>query len=224
MFTKEELQVIGRTMAQKRDWITKNLNNPDTEKSRPQMLQDLPLIESTLQKISEKLRASDAPAAERINHYVSNKVVSPIRQAAFARRQELTPGQIRVLVVDDDQLICELINAFLRAAGIYQVDFASDGQKAISVMYDANPVYDLVLCDWNMPSKSGIDVHNAMRAAERYLGTVFMLVTAVTEAKQIRTAIEDGVDDYVVKPVEQDKLLKKIGRFFPKVNANDADD
>ncbi len=217
MFTKEELQVIGRTMAQKRDWITKNLNNADIEKSRQQMLQDLPLIDSTLQKVSERLRSADATTSERVNHYVSNKVVSPIRQAAFARRQELTPGQIRVLVVDDDQLICELINAFLRASGVYQVDFASDGLKAIGMMYDANPVYDLVLCDWNMPTKSGIDVHNAMRAAERYLGTVFMLVTAVTEAKQIRAAIEDGVDDYVVKPVEQDKLLKKIGRFFPRL-------
>ena len=83
------------------------------------------------------------------------------------------------------------------------------------MMYDANPVYDLVLCDWNMPTKSGIDVHNAMRAAERYLGTVFMLVTAVSDAKQIRSAIEEGVDDYVVKPIEQEKLIKKISRFFP---------
>jgi two-component system chemotaxis response regulator CheY len=50
-----------------------------------------------------------------------------------------------------------------------------------------------------------------------------MLVTAVTEAKQIRAAIEDGVDDYVVKPLEQDKLIKKIARFFPQVKLPDAD-
>lgn len=223
MFTKQELQVINRAMAQKRDWITKNLDNVESEKSRAQLLHDLPLIESTLQKISENLRTIDSsPVYERVNHYVSNKVVSPIRQAAFARRQDLAPGQIRVLVVDDEQLICELINAFLRASGIYQVDFASDGLKAIGMMYEANPVYDLVLCDWNMPTKSGIDVHNAMRAAERYLGTVFILVTAVTEAKKIRAAIEDGVDDYVVKPVEQDKLLKKIIRFFPRVTSSNS--
>jgi two-component system chemotaxis response regulator CheY len=221
MFTKQELQVIGKTLAQKRDWITKNLNNTDIEKSKAQLIQDLPLIESTLQKVSNKLRAFEVPIAEQINHYVSTKVVSPIRQAALGRRQELQPGQIRVLVVDDEQLICELINAFLRASGIHQINFANDGLKAIEVMYDANPIYDLVLCDWNMPTKSGIDVHNAMRAAERYLGTVFMLVTAVTEAKQIRTAIEDGVDDYVIKPLEQDKLIKKIARFFPQVKLTD---
>ncbi|MDR7089367.1 MULTISPECIES: response regulator [Cellvibrio] len=223
MFTKQELQVIGKTLAQKRDWITKNLNNAEIEKAKAQLMQDLPLIESTLQKVSDKLRSYDEPITERINHYISAKAVSPIRQAAFGRRQELLPGQIRVLVVDDDQLICELINAFLRASGMYQIDFANDGLKAIGAMYDANPIYDLVLCDWNMPTKSGMDVHTAMRAAERYLGTVFMLVTAVTEAKQIRAAIEDGVDDYVVKPLEQDKLIKKIARFFPQVKLPDAD-
>lgn len=222
MFTKQELQVIGKTLAQKRDWIAKNLTNAEADKAKAQLLQDLPLIESTLQKVSDQLRTFEAPNPERVNHYISNKVISPIRQAAFGRRQELLPTQIRVLVVDDDQLICELINAFLRESGIYQIDFANDGLKAIGAMYDANPIYDLVLCDWNMPTKSGIDVHNAMRAAERYLGTVFMLVTAVTEAKQIRAAIEDGVDDYAVKPLEQDKLIKKIARFFPKVKLPDA--
>lgn len=223
MFTKQELQVIGKTLAQKRDWMVKNLNNTEVDKTKAQLLQDLALIESTLQKVSEQLRTLEATNPERVNHYISTKVISPIRQAAFGRREELLPAQIRVLVVDDDQLICELINAFLRASGIYQIDFANDGLKAIGAMYDANPIYDLVLCDWNMPTKSGIDVHNAMRAAERYLGTVFMLVTAVTEAKQIRAAIEDGVDDYVVKPLEQDKLIKKIARFFPQVKLNDAD-
>ncbi|MDF3013615.1 MAG: response regulator [Cellvibrio sp.] len=221
MFTKQELQVIGQTLAQKRDWIGKNLEKVEAGKSKTQLEQNLPIIDSALQKITDKLRTFEAPTTERVNHYISPKVVSPIRQAAFGRREDLQPGQIRVLVVDDDQLICELINAYLNTAGITQIDFANDGLKAIGVMYDANPIYDLVLCDWNMPSKSGIDVHNAMRAAERYLGTVFMLVTAVTEAKQIRSAIEDGVDDYVVKPLEQDKLIKKIARFFPQVKIAD---
>src|SRR6187431_1848260 len=219
MFTKQELQIIGQTLAQKRDWIGKNLEKVEAGKARTQLEQNLPHIESALQKITDALRTSDAPTTERVNHYISTKVVSPIRQAAFGRRQELLPGQIRVLVVDDEQLICELVKSYLQTAGIDHIDIAHDGLQAISQMYDASPIYDLVLCDWNMPGKSGIEVHNAMRAAERYLGTVFMLVTAVTEAKLIRSAIEDGVDDYVVKPLEQDKLIKKIARFFPYVKS-----
>lgn len=216
MFTKQELQIIGQTLAQKRAWIAKNIDNAEAN-AKSELEQNRLIIDSVLQKITLQLKPSPATEKNSVNHYISEKTVSPIRQAAIGRRQELAPKQIRVLVVDDDQLICDLITAFLGAADISQIDYANDGQRGISMMYDANPIYDLVLCDWNMPGKSGLDVHDAMRAAERYMGTVFMLVTAVSEAKQIRSAIEDGVDDYVVKPIEQDKLIKKIARFFPQV-------
>ena len=220
MFTRQEWQIIAHTLLQKRDWLNKSLGNTDTPANKDQLDKSLQAIEAILAKI-HKLQAasSDAeePQKERINHYISARSTSPIRQAALSRRQNLQAKQIRVLLVDDDQLICDLVSAFLREAGISHIDCVHDGLKGISVMYEANPVYDLVLCDWNMPTKSGIDVHNAMRAAERYMGTVFMLVTAVSDAKQIRAAIEDGVDDYVVKPIEHDKLIKKIARFFPLV-------
>ena len=222
MFTKQEMQVIGQTLAQKREWIIKNIGNSEGQ-AKVTLEQSLQTIESILQKISAQLRPPPGNEKTAVNHYISEKAISPIRQAAFARRQELIPSQIRILIVDDDQLICELVAAFLHAAGVHLIDFANDGMRGISMMYDANPIYDLVLCDWNMPSKSGIEVHSAMRAAERYMATVFMLVTAVSEAKQIRSAIEDGVDDYVVKPIEQDKLIKKIARFFPNIKIDSAE-
>lgn len=216
MFTKQELQIIGQTLAQKRAWIAKNLDTAEAS-AKLELEQNLQTIDAVLQKITPQLKPVSGDKSA-VNHYISEKTISPIRQAAFRRRQALMPLQIRVLLVDDDQLICDLVTAYLEAAGIYQVDYANDGQRGISMMYEANPIYDLVLCDWNMPNKSGLEVHSAMRAAERYLGTVFILVTAVSEAKQIRSAIEDGVDDYVVKPIEQDKLIKKIARFFPHVH------
>lgn len=224
MFNKQELQVIGQTLLQRRDWLTKNIHKPELANTKAQNERTLQTIESSLAKISTHLRdtAGDESSREQVNHYISHPTIPPIRQAAFGRRQELPPGQIRVLLVDDDQLICELIGAYLRATGIYLIDVANDGLKGISMMYEANPVYDLVICDWHMPTKNGLDVHNAMRAAERYLGTVFILATGVTEAKQIRAAIDEGVDDYIVKPIEHDKLIKKITRFFPQVKLTDA--
>ena len=215
MFTKQELEIISQTLAQKRSWIAKQIDSADAS-TKPELEQSLQSIDTVLQKITLQLNAVKGDK-NTVNHYISEKTISPIRQAAFGRRQKLSPAQIRVLLVDDDQLMCELITAYLQTIGITQIDQANDGQRGITMMYDSHPIYDLVLCDWNMPSKSGLDVHSAMRAAERYLGTVFMLVTAVSEAKQIRSAIEDGVDDYVVKPIEQDKLVKKIARFFPQV-------
>lgn len=229
MFSKQELQVIGKTLAQRREWLLKAIQNPEYLANKSQNETTLQIIESALSKITVPTKPAStdpqaaqqptAPGQQAVNHYISAKNTSSIRQVALKRRLELMPAQIRVLLVDDDQFICDLVSAFLMAMGIVQIEMANDGMKAINMIYEANPVYDLVLCDWNMPNKSGLEVHDAMRAAERYHGAAFMLVTGVTEAKQIRAAIEEGVDDYVVKPIEQDKLLKKIARFFPKVGA-----
>lgn len=226
MFNKQELQVIGQTLIQRREWLLKQVGKPEFAAQKNQNTRTLQLIDAALAKITASIRQTDsavvpAPTAkETVNHYISSRAVSPTKQLAIDRRMGLEAEDIRVLVVDDDQLICDLLNVYLRSGGILQIDTASDGMKGINMMFNANPTYDLILCDWNMPAKSGIDVHNAMRAAERYHHAIFMLVTAVSEATQIRSAIEEGVDDYVVKPIEQDKLFKKIRRFFPKLTIN----
>lgn len=229
MFSKQELQVIGQTLIQRREWLLKQIDKSEFAAQKPQNTRTLQYIDTALAKITATIRSSDTPSAspsiakDSVNHYISARSVSPTKQAAVDRRLNLEAEDIRVLVVDDDQLICDLLSVYLRAGGILQIDTASDGMRGINMMFNANPTYDLILCDWNMPAKSGIDVHNAMRAAERYHHAIFMLVTAVSEAAQIRSAIEEGVDDYVVKPIEQDKLFKKIGRFFPKFQTNAAE-
>lgn len=227
MFSKRELQVIGQTLIQRREWLAKNMHKPEMANAKTQNERTLQIIESALLKITHSLRpqTETAPtdvARDGVTHYVSQPAISPSRQAALDRRLNVAPADIRVLVVDDDQLICDLLTAYLAEIGITQIDTANDGMKGINMMFNANPIYDLVLCDWNMPAKSGIDVHNAMRAAERYHHAIFMLVTAVTEASQIRSAIQEGVDDYVVKPIEQDRLVKKIGRFFQQIKSTSA--
>ncbi len=224
MFSKPELQLMGKTLMQRREWLVKNLDNPEMAAARQQNQQAIQLLDSVLSKLSKQLQSSPTETETReqstsVNHYISQKATSPTRQAAQIRRQKLMPDQIKVLVVDDDNLLIELLTAIVNSAGIHNVDIANDGMKAVTMMFDANPVYDLVLCDWHMPEKNGLDVHTAMRASERYHNTIFMLVTAVTEAKQIRDAIDEGVDDYVVKPLEQEKMLKKIARHFPQVKA-----
>ncbi len=212
MFTKSEAQLIAKTLTQRREWLLKNIDNPEHAAAKEQNQKVLELIESSLAKLLQLFKPAQAPV-DIISAPAAKSARIPIAQ----KRAQMQPGEIKVLVADDDNLISSIMQALLNSYGIQQIDIAEDGLKAISMLYDANPVYDLILCDWNMPIKSGLDVHNAMRAAERYVDACFMLVTAVTEAKQIRAAIEEGVDDYVVKPIEEEKILKKIQRYFPKV-------
>ncbi len=203
MFTPEELQVVVKTLAHRRDWLQNNLDQPEQAAAKAKNLQTLKLIQSALAKL--------APAAANTPEKISTNL------EATSPYSDLAPEKIRALIVDDDQFITSLISAYLAQMGIKRIDIAEDGRRAISMLYDAKPIYHLVLCDWNMPIKSGLDVHNAMRAAERYQDTCFMLVTAVTEAKQIRAAIEEGVDDYLVKPIDPATLNKKIQRIFTQV-------
>ncbi len=211
MFTKQDLLLIGQTLTQRRNWLAKQPSEADSS-----VIQTLKHLDTLIGRISAELKQSSAKAGDPLNHYISPKATS-IKETAIQRRRNLSAEQIRVLIVDDDQLICELLNVYLRDMGITLIETATDGLMAISLIYDANPVFDLVLCDWNMPVKSGIDVHKAMHAAERYNASVFMLVTAIAEAKQIRAAIESGIDDYVIKPIEQDKLRAKMANYFPKL-------
>ena len=212
MFSKPEAQLIARTLTQRREWLLKNIDNPEHAAAKEQNQKVLELIESSLAKLLQLFKPTPAPV-----DIISAPPAKPAKIPIAQKRAQMQPAEIRVLVADDDHLISSIMQVLLNSYGIQQIDLAEDGLKAISMLYDANPVYDLVLCDWNMPIKSGLDVHNAMRAAERYMDACFMLVTAVTEAKQIRAAIEEGVDDYVVKPIEEEKIIKKIQRYFPKI-------
>ena len=218
MFTKSEAQLIIKTLTQRREWLLKNIDNPEHAAAKEQNQKVLELIESSLAKLLQLFKATQAPV-----DIISTPTAKPARKNLAQKRALMTPAEIKVLVVDDDVLIASMMQALMQSLGVQAVDVAEDGLKAIIMLYDANPIYDLVLCDWNMPIKSGIDVHNAMRAAERYIDTCFMLVTAVTEAKQIRAAIEEGVDDYVVKPIEEQKIIKKIQRYFPKIGEQRED-
>jgi two-component system chemotaxis response regulator CheY len=208
MFTKPELNVVTKTLQQRRDWIAKNLDNPDQQALKEQNQQTLAIIDNAIAKIVS------LPPIDTVPNPTPAK---PPKLTGAQRRIQLEPAQIRVLIVDDDEMIASLLQMLLHSTGVRFVDIASDGLKGISMLYDANPTYDLVLCDWHMPIKNGLDVHNAMRAAERYMETCFILVTAVTEAKQIRSAIEEGVDDYIVKPLEEQTTIKKLARHFPKL-------
>jgi two-component system chemotaxis response regulator CheY len=210
MFTKPEINLITKTLQHRRDWIAKNLDSPDQQLLKEQNQQTLIIIDSAIGKLTALTSLDTNPTPAK-----------PPKLTGSHRRNQLEPAHIRVLVVDDDELISVLLHTLLSSLGVLYVDSTSDGLQAISMLYDANPVYDLVLCDWHMPIKSGLDVHNAMRAAERYMDTCFILVTAVTEAKQIREAIDEGLDDYIVKPIEEQKIIKKIARHFPKFIASD---
>jgi two-component system response regulator MtrA len=110
----------------------------------------------------------------------------------------------RVLVVDDDAALSEMLGIVLRGEGFEPV-FCADGTEALGVFRDTKP--DLVLLDLMLPGRDGIDVCRAIRAES---GTPIVMLTAKSDTIDIVVGLESGADDYVVKPFKPKELVARI--------------
>lgn len=110
----------------------------------------------------------------------------------------------KILIVDDDENICEVIKMYVESAG-YEVQVANDGKSAETVFLDYKP--DLILLDIMLPNIDGIDVLKWIR--KDYETPVIML-TAKGETFDKVLGLELGADDYIVKPFEPKEMLARI--------------
>jgi two-component system response regulator MtrA len=110
----------------------------------------------------------------------------------------------RVLVVDDDAALAEMLGIVLRGEGFEPV-FCADGERALAAFREAKP--DLVLLDLMLPGRDGIDVCRAIRAES---GTPIVMLTAKSDTLDIVVGLESGADDYVVKPFKPKELVARI--------------
>jgi two-component system response regulator MtrA len=114
------------------------------------------------------------------------------------------PARGRVLVVDDDAALAEMLGIVLRGEGFEPV-FCADGAEALNAFRESKP--DLVLLDLMLPGRDGIDVCRAIRAES---GTPIVMLTAKSDTIDVVVGLESGADDYVVKPFKPKELVARI--------------
>lgn len=110
----------------------------------------------------------------------------------------------RILVVDDDTAISEMIGIVLKGEG-YEPQFAADGAEALDLFRTMRP--DLVLLDLMLPGIDGIQVCSTIRAES---GVPIIMLTAKGETTDVVKGLESGADDYVVKPFNPKELVARI--------------
>ena len=115
-----------------------------------------------------------------------------------------TGGRGRVLVVDDDPALAEMLTIVLRTEG-FESRVCSNGDVAFAAFRDFRP--DLVLLDLMLPGKDGIDVCKEIRAES---GVPIVMLTAKSDTVDIVLGLESGADDYVVKPFKPKELIARI--------------
>ena len=110
----------------------------------------------------------------------------------------------RILVVDDDVALAEMIGIVLQNEG-YDVFFCADGSAALAQFQEHNP--DLVLLDVMLPGMDGFDVCRAIR---RVSDAPIVMLTARSDTSDVVTGLEAGADDYVPKPFKPKELVARV--------------
>nr|WP_207022694.1 MtrAB system response regulator MtrA [Phycicoccus sp. DTK01] len=110
----------------------------------------------------------------------------------------------RVLVVDDDLALAEMLGIVLRAEGL-EVEHVAEGGGALEVFRQYRP--DLVLLDVMLPGTDGLEVCRQIRGES---GVPIVMLTAKTDTVDVVLGLESGADDYVVKPFKPQELIARI--------------
>ena len=130
-------------------------------------------------------------------------------------------SKVSVLVVDDASFIRDLVKKCLRNyfPGI-RIEDAVNGKKAQALL--AREAFDLVLCDWEMPEMSGLELLTWCRQQDNLKGMPFVMVTSRGDKENVVQAIQAGVSGYVSKPFTNEQLLTKVKQALNKVGKLDT--
>lgn len=122
---------------------------------------------------------------------------------------------MKILVVDDFSTMRRIIRNILREIGYNNVDEADDGSTAMEKL--KADTFDFVVTDWNMPKMSGIDLLKAIRGDEKLKHVPVLMVTAEAAKENVVTAVQAGVNNYIVKPFTAAALKERIDLILDKL-------
>lgn len=130
-------------------------------------------------------------------------------------------GKVSVLVVDDAPFIRDLVKKGLRDhfPGL-QIEEAVNGRKAQQFL--ARQAVDLILCDWEMPEMSGIELLTWCREQDSLKTTPFIMVTSRGDKDNVVQAIQAGVSDFIGKPFSNDQLVSKVKKALSRAGKLEA--
>jgi CheY-like chemotaxis protein len=130
-------------------------------------------------------------------------------------------SKVSVLVVDDASFIRDLVKKCLRNyfPGM-RIEDAINGRKAQAML--AKEAFDLVLCDWEMPEMSGLELLTWCREQDNLKAMPFVMVTSRGDKENVVQAIQAGVSGYVSKPFTNEQLITKVKQALHKVGKLDA--
>jgi len=127
--------------------------------------------------------------------------------------------EARILIIDDASSMRQFMRKLLDGLGfknLLEVSNGAEGLRNIEGAMVDKKVFDLVLCDWSMPGKTGLDVLKAVRGGALTKNTPFIMVHGDADKKIIDSAVACGASSFFIKPLTGPNLKKKIEEAWAK--------
>jgi two-component system chemotaxis response regulator CheY len=121
---------------------------------------------------------------------------------------------MKILVIDDSGVMRRIHKNTLAEHDLSEDDIieAEDGRQALNIANETD--IGLFLIDWNMPKVDGLQLVRALRSMEKYKETPLIMITAEAAKYNVVEAIQEGVTNYIVKPISGDALWEKISKYI----------
>ncbi|MFD2231650.1 response regulator [Alkalimarinus sediminis] len=118
-------------------------------------------------------------------------------------------AKIKALVVDDASFVRDLVKRTIRTSfPTIELEEAVNGKKAQAIM--ERGTFDLILCDWEMPEMSGLELLRWARQSDSYKKTPFIMITSRGDRDHVMEAVKEGVSGYLGKPFSPEQLSGRI--------------
>ncbi len=118
----------------------------------------------------------------------------------------------RILFVEDSPTMRRIIANSLRQLGVKNFEEAENGLDALEKLHESE--FDLLMTDWNMPEMNGAELVEQVRQIDRFKNLPILMVTTRGMEEDVLTAIQLGVNAYIVKPFTPEILSKKLTDIF----------
>src|ERR1700744_1901585 len=119
----------------------------------------------------------------------------------------------RILIIDDDMDMCNLLGRFLQKKG-FETEASHSGNKGIAKFKESH--FDVVLCDFRLGDKEGREVLKEIKQADPY--AIVIIITGYSDIKTAVDVIKAGAFDYITKPLIPEEVLNVIGRALQQTS------
>ena len=115
---------------------------------------------------------------------------------------------LKVLIVEDNPQAAKLLRKVLGALGIHQAFLSADGREAQQFLDAADDMVDLIICDWEMPNMTGIELLQQVRTV--YPNMPFIMVTGNADLESVKAAARYRVSGYIKKPYSPQQIADSL--------------